>query len=149
APRHHEKLYLLKVDAPFDRVGIDIVGPFKHITENRNHYIIVAAEYLTKWSETCAIPDITAFTVAHFIYEDLIYYALCKIMTTHHHLATIYHPQTNGLTERFNKTLCSMLTKLVDDYKSTWDTLLPLALFAYHTLQNHTTKLDPFYLIYE
>ncbi|CAG8855338.1 29368_t:CDS:1, partial [Gigaspora margarita] len=72
APKHHEKLHLLKVDAPFNRVGIDIVGPFKHITENINRYIIVATEYLTKWPEACAIPDITAFTVAHFIYEDLI-----------------------------------------------------------------------------
>ncbi|CAG8857370.1 37531_t:CDS:1, partial [Gigaspora margarita] len=62
APKHHEKLHLLKVDAPFDKVGIDIIGPFKHITENRNHYIIVAIEYLTKWPEACAIPDITVFT---------------------------------------------------------------------------------------
>ncbi|CAG8688390.1 6094_t:CDS:2 [Dentiscutata erythropus] len=56
--------------------------------------------------------------------------------------------KTNGLTERFNKTLCSTLAKLVGDYKTTRDTLLPAALFAYHTFPNHTSKYDPFYLIY-
>ncbi|CAG8771728.1 13614_t:CDS:1, partial [Gigaspora rosea] len=74
--------------------------------------------------------------------------ALCEIMTIHHQLTAAYHPKTNGLTERFNKTLCSTLAKLVGDYKTTWDTLLPVALFAYYTLPNHTTKYDPFFLTY-
>ncbi|CAG8855588.1 9445_t:CDS:1, partial [Gigaspora margarita] len=42
--------------------GINIVRLFKDITENGNHYIIVATEYLTKWSKAHAIPDITAST---------------------------------------------------------------------------------------
>ncbi|CAG8811114.1 14718_t:CDS:1, partial [Gigaspora rosea] len=58
------------------------------------------------------------------------------------------HPQTNGLTERFIKTLYSTLAKLVGDYKTTWDTILPAALFAYHTLPNYTIKYDPFFLTY-
>ncbi|CAG8792192.1 25834_t:CDS:1, partial [Gigaspora rosea] len=55
-------LHLLKVDALFDRVEIDIVGPFKDITENRNRYIIVTIEYLTKWFKAHSISDMTAFT---------------------------------------------------------------------------------------
>ncbi|CAG8613318.1 30428_t:CDS:1, partial [Gigaspora margarita] len=34
------------------------------------------------------------------------------------------------------------------DYKTTWDTLLPVALFAYRILPNHTTKYDTFFLTY-
>ncbi|CAG8837449.1 35534_t:CDS:1, partial [Racocetra persica] len=40
-------LYLLEVEDLFGRVGIDIVRLFKDITDSKNHYIIVATEYLT------------------------------------------------------------------------------------------------------
>lgn len=42
-----------------------------------------------------------------------------------------YHPQTDGLVERFNKTLKSMLRKFVTDTGSDWDQWLPFLLFAY------------------
>ncbi|CAG8636147.1 16655_t:CDS:2, partial [Dentiscutata erythropus] len=131
-------------------VCIDIVGPFKDITETGNCYIVVAMEYLTKWPEARLIPNMMVPTIARFIYEDIIYHhdALYKIMTTHHRLAAAYHSQINGLTERFNKTLCSTLAKLVSDYKTTWDTLLLAALFAYRIFLNYTTKYDLFYLMH-
>jgi hypothetical protein len=69
-------------------------------------------------------------------------------MTIRHRLSSAYHPQTNGLTERFNKTLCNTLAKYVSDYGDTWDTFLNAALFAYRTVQNHTTKYTPFKLLY-
>jgi transposase InsO family protein len=69
-------------------------------------------------------------------------------MTIRHQLSSAYHPQTNGLTERFNKTLCTTLAKYVSDYGDTWDTFLNAALFAYRTVQNSTTKYTPFKLLY-
>ena len=60
--------------------------------------------------------------------------SLCKLMTIRHRLSSAYHPQTNGLTERFNKTLCNTLAKYVSDYGDTWDTFLNAALFAYRTV---------------
>ncbi|CAJ0846997.1 1853_t:CDS:2, partial [Entrophospora sp. SA101] len=126
----------------FDRVGIDIVGPLP-ITSSENRYIIVATEYLTKWPEARAIKDIQANTVAQFIYEDIIcrhgapkvllsdrgtsfvnsvVKALCDTMKTAHVLTTAYHPQTNGLTERFNKTLCETLAKyVIQNENLEWD----------------------------
>ena len=44
---------------------------------------------------------------------------------------TPYHPQTDGLVERFNQTLKSMLQKFVDDTGRDWDKWLPFVLFAY------------------
>ena len=69
-------------------------------------------------------------------------------MTIKHQLSLAYHLQTNGLTERFNKTLCTTLAKYVSDYSDSWDTFLESALFAYRTTQNHTTKYTPFKLLY-
>ena len=42
-----------------------------------------------------------------------------------------YHPLTDGLVERFNRTLTSMLVKRVDRSGADWDSHLPYILFAY------------------
>jgi hypothetical protein len=168
APIPHEELHPIQVGESFDCVGIDIVGPLS-ITPTGNRYIVVATEYLTKWPEAKAIQDTKATTIAKFIYEEIICQhgcpkvllsdqgtpfcnelvdSLCKLMTIRHQLSSVYHPQTNGLTERFNKTLCNTLAKYVSDYGDTWDTFLNAALFAYRTVQNHTTKYTPFKLLY-
>ena len=41
-----------------------------------------------------------------------------------------YHPQTDGLVERFNQTLVNMPRKFVDDTGKDWDQWLPYLLFA-------------------
>ena len=64
-----------------------------------------------------------------------------------HLLSTPYHPQTNGLVERFNRTLCESLAKLVDKTNE-WDRYIAPVLFAYRTSKHSTTKVSPFYLTY-
>jgi len=64
-----------------------------------------------------------------------------------HLLSTPYHPQTNGLVERFNKTLCESIAKTKRDLQE-WDTVINSVLFAYRTAKNSTTKYTPFYLTY-
>ena len=164
-----EQLHPIEVGKVFDRVGIDIVGPLP-ITSSENRYIIVATEYLTKWPEAKAIKDIQANTVAQFIYEEIIcrhgapkvllsdrgtsfvnsvVKSLCDTMKTAHVLTTAYHPQTNGLTERFNKTLCETLAKyVIQNDNLEWDQFIPSALFAYRTKIQKSTKFSPFFLLY-
>jgi len=167
--RKVEPLHPIKVGKVFDRVGIDIVGPLG-VTKSGKRYIIVATEYLTKWVEARALENIQANTVAKFIYEEIICRhgapkvllsdrgtsfvnsivdALCETMKTSHVLTTAYHPQTNGLTERFNKTLCEMLNKFVQQHEgSEWDEFIQSALFAYRTKIQKSTKFTPFFLLY-
>ena len=40
---------------------------------------------------------------------------------TEHCMSLAYHPQTNGLTERFNQTLQTALVKLVNNTQNDWD----------------------------
>jgi hypothetical protein len=164
----NERLRTIKVNQPFEKVGIDIVGPLPK-TKNSNSYIVVAMDYLTKWPEARAIPDQTAKTVASFFYEDIICRHGCpkeivsdngsafisqmveSLLERHqikHRLISPYHPQSNGLVERFNRTLCKAIAKYVQLLEDDWDKFIPSVLFAYRTMQHKTTQYDPFRLVY-
>lgn len=64
--RHCMKSYV--VGAPFERVASDIGGPFP-LSEKKHRYILIVGEYLSKLTESYAIPDMQAETVANTILE--------------------------------------------------------------------------------
>ena len=57
--------------------------------------------------------------------------------------STTYHPQTNGLVERQNRTLVSMLRVYCSRYMTDWDRYLPQVMGAYNSTQNSTTGVSP------
>jgi len=166
-PINKNPLNSINIREPFYQIGIDFVGPLPQTT-NGNKYIIVAQDYFTKWPEARAVKEATANRVSQFIFEDIICRHGCpkKIISDRgshfhneliknlmekfeikHNFSTPYHPKTNGLVERFNKTLCESLAKLSTENKN-WDEKIPMVLFAYRTKHQKSTQMKPFYLVY-
>ncbi len=73
---------------------------------------------------------------------------LFSITKTEHRITSAYHPQANGMVERFNQTLQRSLVKVVNSNQSNWDEKLDGILFAYRTSQHQSSKFTPFELMY-
>lgn len=73
---------------------------------------------------------------------------VCSLMGIKKLNTTAYHPQTDGLVERFNRTLLDMLLKTVKSGGQDWDVRLPYVLFAYRATMQHSTGESPFFLLY-
>ena len=58
---------------------------------------------------------------------------LMKVFRIDHRLTTAYHPQANGLDERFNQTLVNSLSKFAQDDRASWDETLDDVVYAYNT----------------
>lgn len=56
---------------------------------------------------------------------------------------TALHPQSDGMIERFNKTVGNMLATLVEKDQKNWDEVLPLAMMAYRSADQETTSYSP------
>lgn len=158
----------IPVGTPFERIGIDLLGPFRK-SRNGNTMIVVATDYATRWAETKALPNGKTGPVAKFILENIVtrhgapkyllsdrgkvfqselVNELIKKMGTTKQFTTAYHPSTNGLTERLNKTLADMLSIYTNTQQTDWDEYLGQVTFAYNTSRQDTTKFSPFMLVY-
>ncbi len=73
---------------------------------------------------------------------------ICQLMGIWKVNTTSYHPQTDGLVERLNRTLTDMLAKKVEHSRKDWDVHLPYVLFAYRASMQESTGESPFFLLY-
>ncbi|MBW0563432.1 hypothetical protein O181_103147 [Austropuccinia psidii MF-1] len=73
---------------------------------------------------------------------------LCQQLKISRDLSTVYHPDTDGQTERVNQILEQYLGMYVSYQQDDWNTWLPLAEFAYNNSDHPTTKQSPFFTVY-
>ncbi|XP_056900058.1 uncharacterized protein LOC130531902 [Takifugu flavidus] len=156
--RSHAPLQQYQVGAPMERVGVDILG-----------YVLVAMDYFTKWPEAYAVPDQSASTTAEHLvnemfcrfgvpeelhsdqgrnFEAKVFSEVCRRLGIKKTQTTPLHPQSDGLVERFNRTVATQLAILTSRRQRDWDQHLPLVLWAYRTAVQESTKCTPAVLMF-
>ena len=107
-----------------------------------NHYVLVICDYATRYPKAILLRSIDATFSrvgvpqeiltdqgSNFISQLLA--ELYRLLHIHPISISPYHPQTDGLVERFNQTLKTILRKAATDEGKDWDKLVPYLLFAY------------------
>ena len=155
------------IATPFKRIAMDIVGPLPK-SRSGKRYILVVCDYATRFPEAIPMRSIDAAQVAEELlqlfarvgvpdeiltdqgsnFTSHLLTEIYKMLHVHPIRTTPYHPQTDGLVERFNKTLKSMLRKAVTKEGKDWDKLIPYLLFAYREVPQASTGFSPFELLY-
>ena len=151
------------VGAPMERIAIDILGPLP-LSESGNKYLLVAMDYFTKWPEVYPLPTQTAVAVAEVLvrnffcrfgtpmeihadqgrnFESNVFAEVCKIMGIKKTRTTPFHPQSDGMVERYNRTLENQLALFVNSNQNDWDERLPLLLIAYRSAVHESTGCNP------
>ena len=154
---------------PFEMVSVDVLGPFLAANGTGNRYIVVYCDHLTRWVEAVAFRTLNSLTIARMLVERIMcrhgapkmllsdrgapflsalaneVYRILRIKKLH---TAAYRPQTNGLVERFNATIATMLSMFTDSQHKDWDRFLPYLVFAYNTSVNPGTKESPFFMLY-
>lgn len=167
-PRRHAPLGTVRAGSPMQICAVDIMGPLPK-SKNGNRYILVLGDYFTRWIEAYAIPNQEATTVAQKLvdecfcrfsvpeqlhsdqgrqFESTLISEICKILQVQKTRTTPYHPQSDGMVERFNRTLLSMLSIATGKHPSNWEDQLPKLCFAYNSSIHSTTGFTPFYLMF-
>ena len=156
------------VGTPFERVAVDLIGPLIPASEEGHKWVLVMVDYATRYPEARALKNIDTENVAEALLDmwsrvgipeqvlsDRGTQFLSEVMLEVHRLLSIkgltttpYHAQCNGLVERFNGTLKTMLRKLCDEKPNTWHRYLSACLFAYREVPQESTGFSPFELLY-
>ena len=132
----HGALQSIRTGYPMQMVAADIMGPLP-TSKNGNRYILVASDYLDAY----AIPNQEAITVARKLVDNMFCHfslpeqlhidmdaqlesklikEICTLLHINKTHTTPYHPRSDGLVERLNRTIQAMLAIAMDE-KEEWE----------------------------
>ncbi|XP_058888002.1 uncharacterized protein LOC131738165 isoform X1 [Acipenser ruthenus] len=155
------------ISTPFERIAMDIVGPLLPSDSGYTH-ILVVVDYATRYPEAVPLRSTSAAAIATELAQIMARVGIPKEILTDHGTnflsntlqqvykilkirpirTSVYHPQSDGLVERFNQTLKSMLRRFVTQEQKHWASLLPYLLFAVREVPQSSTGFSPFELLY-
>ena len=154
------------VSRPYERIAMDITE--MPLSAKGNKYALVLMDYFSKYVHVFPMVNQTAETVADCLmklvleqgvperlhsdqgrqFESAVFQELCRRLGVDKTRTTPYHPQSDGMVERFNRTLKDMVAKYVQGNGSNWDVIAPASCFAYNTSKHAVTGFTPFFLVH-
>ncbi|CAC5382534.1 unnamed protein product [Mytilus coruscus] len=161
SPMQHRNVY-----RPMECIAIDLMGPLPTI-DHWNEDIMVVFDYFTKRTEAYALKEHCAQTVAdkpvtEFIsrfgtpcrihgihteqgreFESKIFASICDLYEIDKTRTTPYHPHSDSMVERYNRTLQQILSMFVKENKDDLDSHLPYVTMAYRACTHESTKCSP------
>ena len=160
--------FMPRIEEPFHRVAVDIVGPISPPSEDNHRYILTIIDVATRFPEAVPLRKIDSVSVSEAlltvfsrvgfpveILSDQGTQFTSDMMKAFHRLlavkgvhSSVYHAQSNGVVERFHGTLKPMLKKLMQSQPRLWHRYLPALLFACRECPNASTGFSPFELLF-
>ncbi|GJU78972.1 reverse transcriptase domain-containing protein [Tanacetum coccineum] len=135
---------------------------------NRNKYVLVAINYVSKWVEAQAFPTNDARNVVNFLKKLFVRFGISKALISDrgtyfcnhqmekamnrygvvHRFSTVYHPQTNGQVKNTIQAIKCILEKTIGNNRKGWSYKLDDALWAFRTAFKTSLGTTPFRIIY-
>jgi len=156
------------IDVPFKRVGMDLVGPIYPASERGHRYFLTIVDYATRYPEAVPLKGITTEEVAEAMFSvfsrvgfpnevlsdqgsqflSSVMKEVARLMSIKQITTSPYNPRCNGLTEKLNGVIKTMLKRLTVDKPKDWDRYIDALLFAYREVPQDSTGYSPFELLY-
>lgn len=160
-----KKFKPVKVDYPWEVLGVTFHGPFPPSSQDST-YVIMVTDFFTKWTEAMAVSRNDAASVAKVL--SSVYYRFGASKTIYCNQSWDFCeevsrllcerwniPQTvtdscehNGLDDQSYDVLKSSIGRAVNDHAVDWDKYLDPILFQFRTTINPVTKCTPFFLMF-
>ncbi|KAL5515979.1 hypothetical protein EMCRGX_G001235 [Ephydatia muelleri] len=134
----------IPVQRPFQIIGLDLME--LPVTSQGNRYVVVFQDFLTKWPMVYPVPDQKTERIVKLLTEEIV--NVCKLLGIKKLNTTAYHPQCDGMVERFNRTLKTMLRKQAAVFGNQWDRYLSGVLWAYRNTAHDSTQEKPSFLLF-
>ena len=156
------------IDEPFKRVAIDLIEPIYPTSDRGHRWVLTIMDYGTRYPEAIPLKKIETEDIAEALLQvfsrvgfpkevlsdrgtqfiSKLMGAVSRLISVKQIFCTPYNPRANGLCEKTNAVLKSMLKKMCEERPQDWDRYLPAVLFAYREVPQASTGFSPFELLY-
>jgi len=155
---------------PWESIGMDFIGPLPESSNRDGSFDSITVVICLLTAMVHLIPSRTNYNarqLAELMFEEIyklhglpkniisdrdvlftstFWGHLHKLLGTKLQMSSAYHPQTDGSTERANRTVTQMLRQCINDKQTDWVAKLPAIEFAINSARSESTGFAPFFL---